>query len=162
MSKIYQTSYSSPIGSITICGTDSYLTELFFSDFKERRNYEYEDLSIFKQTKTWLDYYFNGIKQDSIPPIQLINLTVFQTIVLNEILSIPYGKTSTYKNVAAIVAKKMNIKSMSSQAIGYALKNNPIWILIPCHRIIGTKGDLIGYAGGLDRKKFLLKLEGII
>ena len=73
--------------------------------------------------------------------------------------NIPYGKTTTYKELGKIVANKLNRKNSSAQAIGNAIRHNPISIIIPCHRVIGTNGELIGYAGGIDKKKYLLELE---
>lgn len=73
---------------------------------------------------------------------------------------IPYGEVITYKELSQKVAKILNIKSMSSQAIGGAVGHNPISIIIPCHRVVGTNKKLVGYAGGLDKKIKLLELEG--
>lgn len=87
--------------------------------------------------------------------------TPFQKSVWKILVDIPYGKTITYGEISKILAKKRNIKSMSSQAVGNAVGHNPISIIVPCHRVIGSNGELTGYAGGIDKKRKLLKLEGI-
>ncbi len=74
-------------------------------------------------------------------------------------LRIPYGTVTTYKKISEMVAKEMNLEHMSAQAVGNAIGHNPISIIIPCHRVIGTNGSLIGYAGGLGQKAYLLNHE---
>ncbi len=116
-------------------------------------------LPILEQTEQWLSRYFNGEK----PLPEELSLspdgTAFQKLVWRELLRIPYGETVTYGDLAVDLARQMGKSSMSAQAVGGAVGHNPISIIIPCHRVIGRDGSLTGYAGGLDRKKFLLRLE---
>ena len=76
-------------------------------------------------------------------------------------LTIPYGKTMTYGEIAARIAKRRGLNRMSAQAVGGAVGHNPISLIIPCHRVIGTDGSLTGYAGGVEKKAKLLQLEGV-
>lgn len=89
----------------------------------------------------------------------LLNGTPFRRTVWQLLLTIPYGETTTYKDIARQWARQHGAKSMSSQAVGGAVGRNPVSIIIPCHRVIGTNGSLTGYAGGLDRKRWLLQWE---
>lgn len=115
------------------------------------------DIAVIENTKQWLDAYFAGKK----PPMHQIPLlpsgTAFQQQIWKILLDIPYGKTMTYGQVAAALGKER----MSAQAVGNAVGKNPISILIPCHRVVGARG-LTGYAGGIQRKEYLLQLEKII
>ena len=113
---------------------------------------------ILQETRTWLDAYFDRRKLPPSPPIQFDD-TLFRMLVWNLLSDIPYGKTISYKEMANLVAKTRGMKRMSAQAIGQAVGRNPISIIVPCHRVIGAKGELVGYGGGLFRKKFLLELE---
>ena len=111
------------------------------------------------KTKHWLDRYFAG---DKPKPEELPLAPIgsdFRQQVWQILRTIPYGKTNTYKQIAETVAKKRGIKQMSAQAVGGAVGHNPISIIIPCHRVIGSNGSLTGYAGGLDKKTFLLNHE---
>jgi len=94
------------------------------------------------------------------PPV-LAEGTDFRTGVWEILKTIPYGRTVTYGEIAAAAAKRKGIKSMSAQAVGGAVGHNPVSIIIPCHRVVGADGSLTGYAGGIDRKIALLKLEGV-
>lgn len=115
--------------------------------------------SRFHQTSEWLDCYFSGKKPDFTPALQL-NDTPFRIAIWKILQQIPYGEAVTYKDIAQEIARQKGISSMSAQAIGGAVGHNPISIIIPCHRVIGSNGNLTGYAGGLDRKINLLALEG--
>ena len=117
------------------------------------------NLDIFNETKLWLKNYFNGKKPNPKSLKIKIEGTNFRKIVWTTLLEIPYGKTISYQDLGKIVAKKLGKKKMSAQAIGGAVGHNPISIIIPCHRVIGTNGSLTGYAGGLEKKKYLLQLE---
>ena len=86
--------------------------------------------------------------------------TDFQKLVWKLLLEIPFGETRTYGQIAREVARRMGRQKMSPQAIGGAVGRNPISIIIPCHRVVGSGGQLTGYAGGLDKKKWLLRHEG--
>ncbi len=103
--------------------------------------------------KRWLEIYFSGREPDFLPPLHLSG-TPFQEKVWALLLEIPYGQTVTYGALAARLGKKM-----SAQAVGGAVGRNPVSIIVPCHRVVGADGSLTGYAGGLERKRFLLELE---
>lgn len=115
---------------------------------------------IFALAKKWLDMYFGGEIPHFLPPLALQGSS-FTLLVWQELLKIPYGSTTTYATMATKIAQQRGLAKMSAQAIGGALKNNPISIIIPCHRVIGTNGSLIGYAGGIEKKKILLGLENL-
>lgn len=120
------------------------------------------DLPIFTQTKEWLDLYFNGEIPRFAPQIAFpSNASAFALRVWEILQSIPYGKTTTYGAIAKQIAREFGIAKMSAQAVGGAVGRNPISIIIPCHRVIGANGNLTGYAGGLENKIALLKIEGI-
>lgn len=155
----YKTTYLSPIGEITICANETHITELYFSESKDKCTYEEKELPIFEETKEWLDDYFQGIKPKRILSFKLENVSPFQMEVLEETLKIEYGKTKTYGDIADTISKKRNIKKMSAQAVGHALNKNPICLIVPCHRVIGKDGSLVGYGGGIERKEYLLELE---
>ena len=124
-------------------------------------NIKETNLDIFDETKIWLDEYFLGHKPIFMPNIKLDG-TPFQKEVWDTLLDIPYGNSVSYKDIASIIEKKRGINKMSAQAIGGAIKNNPIAIIIPCHRVIGSNNKLTGYKWGLERKEKLLRLEGSI
>lgn len=119
------------------------------------------NLDILDEAVSWLDKYFSGQR----PPIGDLKLrpegTDFRQEVWSILMDIPYGQVTTYAGIARQVTKKLGRKSMSAQAVGGAVGHNPISIIIPCHRVIGSHGDLTGYAGGMDKKTWLLDHEGI-
>ncbi|MBP7186971.1 MAG: methylated-DNA--[protein]-cysteine S-methyltransferase [Ruminococcus sp.] len=160
---IYTFRYKSPLGSITLASNGDSLTGLWFDGQKYfphkliSESIESE-LPIFTQTIKWLDTYFSGKVPDFTPPI-ILNTTPFRKAVYDILLTIPYGQTMTYGGIANMIAKQKGIERMSAQAVGGAVGHNPISIIIPCHRVVGTDGSLTGYAGGLDKKIELLKLE---
>ena len=117
------------------------------------------DLPVFNETMRWLDTYFSGKSPDFTPPLHMIG-TPFQTNVWNILLTIPYGKTTTYGEIAKQIAVKMGLPRMSAQAVGGAVGHNRISIIVPCHRVLGVHGELTGYAGGIDKKRYLLNIEG--
>lgn len=155
--------YTSPLGGITLASDGEALTGLWFDGQKyfaqtlDKENTESE-LLVFEQTIKWLDIYFSGKAPDFTPPLNL-KTTEFCKSVCKIMLTIPYGQTMTYGEIAGIIAKQKNLTRMSAQAVGGAVGCNPISIIIPCHRVIGANGSLTGYAGGLDKKIKLLKLE---
>ncbi len=148
--------YHSPIGVITMVSDGHSLTELHFSKRHEEMKQEGlsndPKLQVFEDTLRWLDLYFNGAMPDFIPSIHPQG-TPFQQKVWRELLTIPYGQTTTY----GAIAKRINCRS--AQAVGQAIHRNPIAIIIPCHRVVGADGSLTGYASGLEIKRELLKLE---
>ena len=155
--------YTSPLGEITLASNGETLTGLWFDGQKYYpHNLAAEstesELPIFTQTSKWLDIYFSGEEPDFTPPLSL-QTTIFRKAVYDILLTIPYGQTMTYGEIARIIAERQGIERMSAQAVGGAVGHNPIGIIIPCHRVIGADGSLTGYAGGLDKKIALLKLE---
>lgn len=160
----YTSKYKSPLGGILLAADELGLTGLWFEGQKyfaydlDKENQE-KELPVFKQAKKWLDIYFSGKEPDFKLPLHFTG-TAFQTEVWDILYSIPYGQTTTYGNIAARLAKQRGLERMSAQAVGGAVSHNKISIIVPCHRVVGTNGSLTGYAGGLDKKIALLKLEG--
>jgi len=155
--------YTSPIGGITLASDGEALTGLWFDGQKYFPNKLVDEsteaeLPIFTQTCNWLDIYFSG-KEPSFTPLISRRTTPFRKAVYDILLTIPYGQTITYGGVARILAERQGVERMSAQAVGGAVGHNPIGIIIPCQRVVGTDGRLTGYAGGLDKKIALLKLE---
>ena len=120
-----------------------------------------DDLEIFEQTRKWLDIYFGGKNPDFLPSLSPGIRTYFCARVSEIMKEIPYGKTITYGEIAKRIAEEKGIKRMSAQAVGGAVGLNPVCIIIPCHRVLGAKGKLTGYGGGIKNKIGLLRLEGI-
>lgn len=118
------------------------------------------DDKILGDTKKWLDLYFSGEEPNFTPKLKLEG-TEFRREVWKILLEIPYGETLSYKGIAEKLIASGKYERMSSQAVGGAVGHNPISIIVPCHRVVGTSGSLTGYAGGLARKVKLLELEGI-
>lgn len=119
---------------------------------------EEKDLPVFKQTDRWLDIYFSGREPAFTPPLSM-KTTPFRKAVWTEMLTIPYGKTITYGEIADRIARRKGTGCISAQAVGNAVAHNAVSLIIPCHRVIGADGKLTGYAGGLDRKARLLEME---
>ena len=158
--------YQSPLGGITLASDGKALTGLWFDKQKYfadtlDKDFQEKTLPIFKQADKWLNIYFSGKSPDFTPPLAM-NTTPFRKAVWKIMLSIPYGKTMTYGEIATKIAKQKGLKQMSAQAVGGAVGHNSISLIIPCHRVVGTNGSLTGYAGGLDKKKKLLKLEKVL
>ena len=159
----YTYHYHSPLGGITLASNGTELTGLWFDGQKYfgdilPQKYEKKNLPIFQETKHWLDIYFSGKEPDFIPPLKM-ETTPFRKAVWQIMLTIPYGKTMTYGEIAKTVAKQKGLPKMSAQAVGGAVGHNSISLIIPCHRVVGTNGSLTGYAGGIDKKVQLLTIE---
>lgn len=141
-----------------------YLTGLWFENSrdssKHKINCEEKDLEVFRETRKWLDIYFSGKNPNFTPKYKIEKLTPFRKEVIDIMNSIEYGNVVTYNDISKIIAEKRGMKRMSSQAVGGAVGWNPICIIIPCHRVVGTSGSLTGYGGGINNKIELLKLEG--
>lgn len=162
---IFKTIYQTPHGQILIYSDGEALTGLytaFWGGEKERPNADKDGIEIpcIRQAIHWLDIYFAGEIPDFVPAINPQG-TMFQKMVWDILLTIPYGKLMTYGEVAQKAAKQLGKTKMSAQAIGNAVGVNPISLIIPCHRVIGANGNLTGYGGGLKVKLDLLKLEKI-
>lgn len=162
---VYSKKYQSPLGVITLNSDGENLTAVCFEDGKDYGRYiktsEEKDLPIFDETINWLDIYFQGRNPGFIPKYKRNDMTPFRQEIIDEMLKIPYGQTVTYNDIAKAISKKRGIKSMSAQAVGGAVGWNPICIIIPCHRVVGTNGSLTGYGGGINNKLKLLELEGV-
>lgn len=156
--------YKSPIGDFLLCSRNDKLIGAWFKGQKyylaniNEELVEKED-EVLINAKKWLNHYFDGKKPQSIELDLDLEGTEFRKEVWRILCEVPYGKTITYNDIAKRIAFERGIEKMSAQAIGGAVSHNPISIIIPCHRVIGSNGSLTGYAGGIDRKLFLLKLE---
>ena len=145
-----QTVIPSPMGPLTLFAENNRLTALVFGDFGG-----YDHLPLFEMARRQLEEYFAGVRQNFDLPLDPGG-TDFQRRVWRTLLDIPYGKVISYKELARRVDRPKGF-----QAVGQANGKNPLPILIPCHRVIAADGSLGGYSAGLDRKGFLLDLEGI-
>ncbi len=159
----YITHFNSPIGDILLAADELGLTGVWFQGqkyFADNLSPEHKEknIPVLELTTQWLTTYFSGQNPDFTPPIHMIG-TPFQLSVWSILQTIPYGHTITYGEIANTIAKKKGVSKMSAQAVGGAVGHNPISILIPCHRVVGTNGSLTGYADGIDRKIKLLTLE---
>ncbi|MBR4396154.1 MAG: methylated-DNA--[Eubacteriaceae bacterium] len=159
--------YESPLGVIELASDGKTLTGLRFLEqglnnppVKKKGN-DKNDLPVFGETSHWLDIYFTGTDPGFAPPLSLSG-SPFQLTVWRLLLTIPFGRTMSYGEIADIIARERGIKKMSAQAVGGAVGRNPVSLIVPCHRVIGSDGKLTGYGGGIERKLSLLKLEGII
>lgn len=155
---LFKRVYASPLGDLSVVANKRGLVGIWFEGQAYfEKGVETTPLlistSILDQTCDWLDAYFAGQQPDAtILPLS-VRGTVFQKKAWQELIKIPYGHTTTYKELA----EKLNCKS--AQAVGGAVGKNPVAILVPCHRVLGSDGSLTGYAGGLDKKTWLLKHE---
>ena len=160
----YTATYQSPMGEILLAADETGLTGLWFMGAKYfaeglAPQHREEDTSVLKITGKWLDIYFSGREPDFMPPLHLVG-SPFRLSVWKLLQQIPYGETVTYGQLAEMVARERGLAHMSAQAIGGAVGHNRISVIIPCHRVVGSDGSLTGYAGGVDKKKKLLVLEG--
>lgn len=164
--------YQSPLGEIELQSNGKELTGLWFSDQQQKPTFhintqpiwptkgQKELLPVFEETVCWLDKYFDGKEPDCLPPLSLTG-TDFSKEVWTLLMHIPYGQVISYKQLAHTIDCRHGKSGMSAQAIGRAVGRNPISIVIPCHRVVGSNGSLTGYAGGIERKRWLLEREGI-
>ena len=154
----YTCAYQSPIGPITLAGDGEKLTGLWFDGQKYfgatlDPEHETADLPVFDETRRWLDLYFAGEEPGAPPPLAPKGSS-FRQAVWDVLSQIPRGETVTY----GAIAQRLGVRS--AQAVGGAVGHNPISIIIPCHRVLGADGSLTGYAGGTEKKAYLLALEG--
>lgn len=164
----YYTKYNSPIGKLTIASDENNIIGIwiegqkYFGGTISGQMKIAENIDILNRAKEWLERYFRGDKPSSFElPIKPIG-GEFRQIIWRILREIPYGKVITYGEIAKKVAEIQNKERMSAQAVGGAVGHNPISIIIPCHRVIGAKGDLTGYAGGIEIKKRLLEFENVV
>ncbi len=156
--------YTSPLGGITIAADGDALTGLWFDGQRH-----FPDAlpagcgetraPVLDEAVKWLDTYFSAREPDFTPKLRMEG-TEFRRAVWEVLLTIPYGRTMSYGEIAEEIARRRGIPRMSAQAVGGAVGRNPIALIVPCHRVIGTDGSLTGYAGGVDKKARLLSLEG--
>ena len=161
--------YVSPIGKMTVvCDKEQkYITGLwiegqkYFQDTLSEEPLCGEDVPVLQKAGKWLDAYFAGKKPaPSALPLKPAG-SEFRQEVWKILCEIPYGNVMTYGEIAKRMALKMGRETMSAQAVGGAVAHNPVSVIIPCHRIVGTNGSLTGYAGGIGKKIKLLELEGV-
>ena len=155
--------YNSPLGGILLAADEIGLTGLWFNGQKYfarslPAGYTEQNTPALSEAKRWLEVYFTGKKPDFMPPLHIVG-SAFRRAVWEILLQIPYGKTTTYGEIARQLAKKQKLPRVSAQAVGGAVGHNEISIIIPCHRVVGINGSLTGYAGGIDKKIKLLELE---
>ena len=160
---VYTCGYKSPLGDILLAADEIGLTGLWFEGQKYFANTlpdesTAQETPILAEAKSWLDVYFSGKEPEFTPPLHPAG-SAFRQAVWKILLQIPYGQTITYGEIARKIAEMQNISRMSAQAVGGAVGHNEVSIIIPCHRVVGTNGSLTGYAGGIEKKVALLKLE---
>lgn len=164
---LYKTMYSSPVGEITLGSDGQNIIGLwiagqkYFCDGVTAPMQTNDNLPVLVHARNWLDRYFAGLR----PEISDLPLAPrggeFRQMVWKILCEIPYGQVRTYGDIARRVASIRGLKSMSPQAVGGAIGHNPISIIIPCHRVIGTSGSITGYAAGIETKIKLLEREGV-
>jgi methylated-DNA-[protein]-cysteine S-methyltransferase len=157
---IYSTHFDSPVGRLLALAKGDAITTLHMLGAKHEpaQNAAWTDtptLPVFLELRQQLSEYFDGKRKNFAVPLAPEG-TDFQKAVWHALTQVPFGETRTYGQQAAMIGKPRAVR-----AVGAANGRNPIGIVIPCHRVIGSSGKLTGYAGGLDKKEFLLKLEGI-
>ena len=159
--------YNFPIGKLTVASNEENIVGLwldgqkYYMDILKGKEYQEKETETIKLAKKWLDKYFGkGKPEISELPIELIG-SDFRKQIWKILSEIPYGKVITYRDIAKQIAEQKGIKTMSAQAVGGAAGHNPISVIIPCHRVVGTNGSLTGYAGGIKNKIKLLELEGV-
>lgn len=155
---LFLTHYASPLGPILLAADETGLTGLWFEAQKYFPSflgvdYQEKETPVLTETVLWLDVYFSGKDPGFLPPLHPQG-SPFRQTVWDILLTIPRGQTMTYGEIA----RRLGVRS--AQAVGGAVGHNPISILIPCHRVVGSDGSLTGYAGGVERKARLLQLEG--
>lgn len=164
---IYTQNYTSPVGNLLLAESGGQLIGLWLQGQKYDKGslreemQDREDSEILCQARRWLDRYFAG-EQPRISELSLApSGSQFRQEVWKILCEIPYGEVTTYGKIAQELANRLHVSSMSAQAVGGAVAHNPISIIIPCHRVVGTQGSLTGYAGGIDKKIWLLQREGV-
>jgi methylated-DNA-[protein]-cysteine S-methyltransferase len=154
----------SPVGTLTVSSDGEYVSGLWIAGQKYfvetlGTDVRKQHIPVFKAVQKWLDIYFSGDEPDFMPPL-MPRGTPFQKTVWDMLCTIAYGHTVSYGELAKQLELNRGRRT-SARALGGAVGRNPISILIPCHRVLGKNGDLTGYAGGIDVKQRLLKMEGL-
>lgn len=158
---VYRDVYESPAGRLWISADEGGLTGVHFErpGMEMRREADGAGVEAACAARRWLDLYFAGKVPDFLPPLHLSG-SDFQRAVWQMLLCIPFGTVRTYGDIAGVLSRRRG-GPMAAQAVGGAVGRNPIAIIVPCHRVVGAHGNLIGYATGLAKKKALLALEGL-
>lgn len=158
---LHYTEVASPLGTITLTATERGLAGLYFAGQKhwpaDSATWVPDDGPRFDAARAWVSAYFSGKGKEKLPKIDLGIGTEFQKKVWQALKSIPLGETRTYGQLASQIDAPNAVR-----AVGAAIGRNPLSLLIPCHRVIGSTGALTGYAGGVDRKRWLLEHEGAL
>lgn len=158
MNTIYFTTISSPLGELTLTATDKGLCGLFFEDHRywpaSKPSWQRDNGARFDAARAWLKSYFAGEKPKAMPTLDVLGGTEFQRRIWKALRSIPPGQTRTYAGIAESIDKPKAVR-----AVGAAIGHNPISIIVPCHRVVGSNGSLTGFAGGVERKRWLLQHE---
>lgn len=152
----YKYTYEMPIGPLVICEEEDKITEIYLTNSDNNKEIEEKETPLIKLVKEQLIDYFNGERKKFDFPINMKG-TEFQVKVWEALMTIPFGETCSYKEIATKIGNPK-----ASRAVGMANNKNPLLIVVPCHRVIGTNGSLVGYACGLHVKENLLRLEGRI
>ncbi len=163
--------YETPLGFVRMLICGDAVCGLWFEGEGERQEYEARmaehpsapvfsgrEAAVLTKALAWLNAYFAGEDPGPVPPLRLEG-TAFRRRVWEVLQTIPYGQTMTYGQIARVLAEERGIERMSAQAVGGAVGHNPVSLMVPCHRVVGSKGGLTGYAGGVERKAALLELE---
>jgi len=156
---VYFLEYGSPLGRLLLLSDGEALTGLWMDAAAPEGAAPGGELPVLRKAVNWLDRYFQGGDPAVDFPLAPAG-TSFQKKVWDILLTIKKGQTRTYGDIAREIAPALGKETMSAQAVGGAVGRNPISILIPCHRVVGADGGLTGYAGGLERKRWLLRHEG--
>ena len=164
---VFSTRYSSPVGVLTLaCDGDALIGlwldgQKYYGGGVAEAMPEKDGLPVFAAAKKWLDNYFAGKRPAPAALPIAPRGSEFRQAVWEILCAIPYGETTTYGEIAKKIAAGRKRETMSSQAVGGAVGHNPLSIIIPCHRVVGSTGSLTGYAGGINNKIKLLMLEGV-
>lgn len=161
---MYMYYYDSPMGLLKLCADEDSLLGVWFNEDKIYESVEHIDSPATNKhiadTVRWLDEYFRGNTPNFTPELKLYG-SEFRKIVSRIMLEIPYGELCTYSAIASEVARRLGKERMSAQAVGGAVGANEFSIIVPCHRVVGKDGKLTGYAGGMEKKIYLLHHEGV-
>ena len=157
--------YESPLGGMTMAGDGERLAGLWFNGQKYfaaglTDECAESDLPVFERAREWLDIYFSGREPGFVPPLRTDGMSAFRKAVTEIMLGIPFGRVTTYGEIAKRIERDTGRKT-SARAVGGAVGHNPLSLIVPCHRIVGAGGAVTGYAGGVDKKLALLRLERV-
>lgn len=161
---MYMYYYDSPMGIIKLCADEDSLLGVWFNEEQIAEPVELIDSPAVNKhisdTACWLDEYFRGVAPSFTPELKLQG-SEFRKVISRIMLDIPYGELCTYGAIAREAARRLGKDRMSAQAVGGAVGSNEFSIIVPCHRVVGKDGKLTGYAGGMDKKIYLLHHEAV-